>query len=80
MNIHCFVSDCYSKNEADPCERDNGTWFNQTCFNQSYIAQFDEPRQACNASGCTTYVYNVFKESLQNETANVVASADEYFK
>ena len=42
-------SDCYSKTEARPCEEKNGTWFNQTCYNDTVVVP-DHLRESLNKS------------------------------
>lgn len=43
------ITDCYSKREALPCEQDqNGTWFNGTCYNATYISSMDMAGVFCN--------------------------------
>jgi len=29
------IADCYTKKEAEECESWNGTWYNQTCYNDT---------------------------------------------
>ena len=72
--------ECYSKREAEPCENSNGTWVNRTCFNTTYVEQFDEERQACNDTGCFSYVYNSLSEAIKAAEEEQVTSSEEYFK
>ena len=53
--ISWLLSDCYSKREAEGCESENGTWFNQTCYNATYIMSFDVPGPVidCNTTNTT---------------------------
>ena len=88
MKVLCTV--CYTKEEARPCEEDialNGTWFNQTCYNATYIRSFDDSEVAtyCNTTDtgtlqCFNYTYNPLQEYLNNMTSQVVSASEEYFK
>ena len=42
-------ADCYAKSEATPCEKSEpgSIWFNQTCYNATYVRQFDVPMANC---------------------------------
>ena len=75
-----FIAECYSKGGAKPCEDDNGTWVNRTCFNTTYVLQFDEERQMCNDTGCFSYVYNSLSEAIKVAEEEQVTSSEEYFK
>ena len=75
-----FITVCYSKREAQTCEDLNGTWFNQTCYNHTYIQSFDQPLRMCNASDCWDTTYNAREEYFRNISGQLVSPSEEYFK
>ena len=69
---------CYSKAEARECEDEfAGVWFNQTCFNGTYLDQFNETIPGCTGDfdNCTS---NVMREELANLSKRVVSASEEY--
>ena len=65
-------SDCYSKTEARPCEERNGTWFNQTCYNETEIESRDVEVQ--------NVVENHLRELLNKSVNYQPSPSEEYFK
>ena len=68
----------------------NAVWFNQTCYNSSFLETFDEssPYRAkiCNMTEIsvnyndTHCIENEKRAELANETAMRVSASEEYFK
>jgi hypothetical protein len=80
---------CYNYREAKPCQDLNGTWFNNTCYNSTYFAQYDEFRTFCNSTdnstlfgngtdGCYNYTFNEKIEEFKNISKKLVPSTQEY--
>ena len=72
--------DCYSKEEAVGCEQTGGTWFNQTCYNTTYLKTFDVTYTHCDGDVCSTSTFNAGLTFLANVTSKLVTSSEEYLK
>ncbi|KAI0222214.1 Sodium- and chloride-dependent glycine transporter 2 [Lamellibrachia satsuma] len=69
---------CYSKVESTGCVRTGGTWFNQTCYNETYLQTFDEIDTCCNGDVCSTTTSNARRAFLANVSSKLVTSSEEY--
>ena len=83
LMIKYYISACYSKKEAQPCESAEGLWFNRTCFNTTYLADFDYNATFCNLTDIanfttstvmpidnTTGCFNYTGNTLREDIAN----------
>ena len=81
MTCYVHIAVCYNKKEAIPCERDqNGTWFNNTCFNETYLSVYDELKKYCNSTDCYWVTENYEKDLLANNTAKQQSSTQQYYE
>jgi len=62
------------------CERGGGTWFNQTCYNETYLRTFDTIDKRCEGDVCSTFTSNVRRTFLANVSSKLVMSSEEYLK
>ena len=77
-------TDCYSrKEEIRYCTGDDDTavWYNNTCFNSSYLSQWDY-LAPCNKTDDNngSCVENTEREIFDNLTKQRVSASEEYFK
>ena len=94
FSVHLLsFSVCYSSQEAVGCRSVSGFWFNNTCFNLTYIRGFETDFTKCvvgvsnstdvhqGAVSCSYVISNVMQDDLQADTGwRRTVAAEEFFK
>ncbi|KAK2151824.1 hypothetical protein LSH36_349g00021 [Paralvinella palmiformis] len=64
---------CYNKQEAAGCEQlENNTWFNNTCYNATYVSSYVTNVTQCNDTVCSFIESNPLREQLTSYSAKSV--------